>query len=81
MRTIVALWATSAVAACVPAQKDQFLVVNTLGQPATAQATANAYCEQTGRYALAADRRWDYIGFQCVDPASTTVAQNPIPPR
>lgn len=58
-------------------------MVETFGErgAAGAQATADRYCGQAGRTALAANRQWNYIGFQCVVPDNTLVAQTPIPPR
>ena len=83
MRSILLLSA-ALLAGCAqpqPVPKD-FLVVETLNGRSTAgaQATADYYCGQTGRVALAASRQWNYIGFQCLQPASTLVAQTPIPP-
>jgi hypothetical protein len=84
MRSILLLFALL-LAACAqpqPVPKD-FLAVETFSErsAAGAQATADYYCGQTGRVALAASRQWNYIGFQCLQPASTLVAQTPIPPR
>jgi hypothetical protein len=70
--------------ACVPQPAPKnFVVVNTLNERNVvgAQAAGDAVCARTGRVALATDREWNYVGFQCVDPASTVVAQNPIPRR
>jgi len=84
MRSII-LASAALLAACAqqpPVPKD-FLIVETFSEHAAAgaQATADYYCGRTGRVALAASRQWNYIGFQCVQPASTLVAQTPIPPR
>jgi hypothetical protein len=70
--------------ACVPQPVPKnFVVVNTFNESGAlgAQAAADATCGRTGRTALATDRQWNYIGFQCVNPASTVVAQTPIPAR
>jgi len=69
-------------AACVPQPARNFVVVQTFnaGAAAAAQAAADRYCGQFGRMALASDRQWNYIGFQCVEPANSLVAQTPIPP-
>ena len=68
--------------ACVPQPKN-FVVVETFNESdaAGAQPAADRYCGRFGRMALAANRQWNYIGFQCVEPANSLVAQTPIPPR
>jgi len=84
VRSICVILAVLTAGACVPAQTPKpFVVVDTRNERGArhAQATGDAYCGQTGRYALATDRQWNYVGFQCVDPDSTTVTQIPIPPR
>lgn len=83
MRSILLVSAALLAGACVPqpAPKD-FVVVQTFneGAAAGAQTAADRYCGQFGRMALASDRQWHYIGFQCVEPANSLVAQTPIPP-
>lgn len=84
VRSICILLAVLTAGACVPAQRpNNFVVVDARNERGAryAQATGDAYCGRTGRYALATDRQWNYVGFQCVDPASTMVTQIPIPPR
>lgn len=84
MRSILAIFAALLASACVPQQGPKgFVVVETANERATAgaQAAADRYCAQAGRTALASDRQWNYIGFQCVLPANTLLAQTPIPPR
>ena len=82
MRSILLFSAALLAGACVPQPKN-FVVVETFNErtAAGAQATADRYCGQTGRMALAANRQWNYIGFQCVTPANTLLAQTPIPPQ
>lgn len=84
MRSILVISAMLLASACVPQQGPKgFVVVETFNErgAAGAQATADRYCARAGRTALASDRQWDYIGFQCVMPANTLLAQTPIPPR
>ncbi|MFE0752841.1 hypothetical protein ACFW16_02720 [Inquilinus sp. NPDC058860] len=84
MRSILAIFAALLAGACVPQQGPKgFVVVKTANERTTAgaQATADRYCARAGRTALASDRQWNYIGFQCVMPANTLLAQTPIPPR
>ncbi|WP_225773647.1 hypothetical protein [Inquilinus sp. Marseille-Q2685] len=84
MRSILAIIAALLAGACVPQQASKdFVVVKTANErgAAGAQAAADRYCAQAGRTALASDRQWNYIGFQCVEPANTLLAQTPIPPR
>ncbi|WP_026873396.1 hypothetical protein [Inquilinus limosus] len=83
MRSILLLSVAVLAGACVPQPAKRFVVVETFNErgAAGAQATADRYCGQSGRTALAANRQWNYIGFQCVAPASTLLAQTPIPPR
>ena len=83
MRSICLLLAALAADACAPAQLNPFVVVDTRNERGAlgAQATGDGHCGRTGRYALATDRQWNYVGFQCVDPGNTLVTQTPIPPR
>lgn len=84
VRSICLLLAVLTAGACVSAQRpSNFVVVDARNERGAryAQATGDAYCGRTGRYALATDRQWNYVGFQCVDPANTMVTQIPIPPR
>jgi hypothetical protein len=83
MRSILLIFVAMLAGACVPSGQKNFVVVQTFNErgAAGAQATADRYCGQTGRMALATDRQWNYIGFQCLDPANSLVAQTPIPPR
>jgi hypothetical protein len=84
VRSICLLLAVLTVSACVRAQRpNDFMVVDARNERGAryAQATGDEYCGRTGRYALATDRQWNYVGFQCVDPANTMVRQTPIPPR
>ncbi|WP_395680433.1 hypothetical protein [Inquilinus sp.] len=83
MRSILVMSVALVAGACLPQGPKPFVVVETFNEhsAAGAQATADRYCGQTGRTALAANRQWNYIGFQCVLPGSTLVAQTPIPPR
>ncbi|MGO1079879.1 hypothetical protein [Inquilinus sp. CA228] len=81
MRSILLVSAALLAGACVPQPAKDFVVVETFNESAAgAQAAADRYCGQFGRMALAASRQWHYIGFQCVDPANSLVAQTPIPP-
>ncbi|WP_343712347.1 hypothetical protein [Inquilinus sp.] len=84
MRSILVISVAFLAGACVPQPAPRpFVVVETFGErgAAGAQATADQYCGKAGRTALAANRQWNYIGFQCVPPGNTLVAQTPIPPR
>ncbi|OWJ58309.1 hypothetical protein [Inquilinus limosus] len=84
MRSILAIFVALLASACVPQQRAKpFVVVETFNErgAAGAQAIADRYCGKAGRTALAANRQWNYIGFQCVQPGGTLVAQTPIPPR
>lgn len=84
MRSICLMLVVLTVGACAATQQpNPFVVVDTRNErgAAGAQATANAYCDRTGRDALATDRQWNYVGFQCVDPRNTRVTHIPIPPR
>ncbi|MDR6293579.1 MULTISPECIES: hypothetical protein [Inquilinus] len=84
MRSICLAFAALLAGACVPQPVPKnFVVVSTVNERDAlgAQATADFYCGKTGRVALATDRQWNYIGFQCIVPASTVVAQTPIPAR
>lgn len=83
MRSILVMSVALLAVACVPQRPKPFVVVETFNErgDAGAQATADRYCGQTGRTALAASRQWNYIGFQCLVPGNTLVAQTPIPPR
>jgi hypothetical protein len=82
MRSIVLVSAALLAGACVPQPAPKnFVVVETFNEgDAGAQPAADRYCGQFGRMALASDRQWHYIGFQCVEPANSLVAQTPIPP-
>jgi hypothetical protein len=82
MRSILLVSAALLAGACVPqpTPKD-FVVVEVFNEGAAgAQTAADRYCGQFGRMALAASRQVNYIGFQCVEPANSLVAQTPIPP-
>jgi hypothetical protein len=83
MRPILVISVALLADACVPQPaRKPFVVVETFNERdvAGAQATADRYCGE-GRTALAANRQWNYIGFQCVVPANTLLAQTQIPPR
>lgn len=83
MRSIVLVSIALLAAACVPQPVPRdFVVVETFNEGAIvgAQPVADRYCGQFGRLALAANRQGNYIGFQCVEPANSLVAQTPIPP-
>ncbi|HEY9344343.1 MAG TPA: hypothetical protein VIQ53_03475 [Inquilinus sp.] len=81
MRSILLVSAALLAGACVPQPAKNFVVIETFNESAAgAQSTADRYCGQFGRLALAASRQWNYISFQCVEPANSLVAQTPIPP-
>ena len=81
MRSILLIFVAMLASACVPSGQKNFVVVQTFNESAAgAQPAADRYCGQFGRMALASDRQWNYIGFQCVEPANSLVAQTPIPP-
>ncbi|WP_342238554.1 hypothetical protein [Inquilinus sp. OTU3971] len=82
MRPILLVSAALLAGACAPQPAKDFVVVETFNErdAAGAQTAADRHCGQFGRMALASDRQWHYIGFQCVEPANSLVAQTPIPP-